>query len=204
MAGVLTVRVRAMSKQGQSGGEVWKDRKVVVAVTGGIAAFKACTVVSRLAQAGARVQVLMTEAATKFVGPLTFASLSGRAVITSVWEAQEAHDSEHVHVARWADLVIIAPCTADMLAKLAAGLTDDVVSLTACAKPQKTPLLLAPAMNEQMWVNPITQRNLATVKQVLGYMTVGPEDGWQACRTSGPGRMSEPEAIVAAAEKLIQ
>jgi phosphopantothenoylcysteine decarboxylase len=181
----------------------WADRKVVVALTGGIACYKTATLVSRLVQQKATVQVLMTDAATRFVGPLTFQTLTGRPVVTSLWQPQEHHNSEHVGTARWADLVIVAPCTADMLAKVAAGLCDDVVSLTLAALPRATPVLLAPAMNAEMWTNPITQRNLRTIIESLGWHTVGPDEGWQACRTSGPGRMSEPEAILDAAARLL-
>lgn len=181
----------------------WTDRKVVVAVTGGIACYKVCTLVSRLVQQGAAVQVLMTDAATRFVGPMTFQTLSGRPVITSPWQPQADYSSEHVSTARWADLVIVAPCTANTLAKVAAGLCEDVVSLTLCALPAQTPVLLAPAMNAEMWANPITQRNLRTAVDTLGHRTVGPDEGWQACRTTGHGRMSEPEAILAAAVELL-
>jgi phosphopantothenoylcysteine decarboxylase/phosphopantothenate--cysteine ligase len=176
---------------------------VIVALTGGIACYKVATVVSRLVQGGASVRVLMTEGATHFVAPLTFQALSGNPVITSIWQADDRPDSQHIGLARWCDLYILAPATADILAKLAAGICDDVVSLTACALPRTTPVLLAPAMNAQMWENPITQRNLATVKQLLRYQTVGPETGWQACRTAGAGRMSEPEAILEAAAKVM-
>lgn len=182
----------------------WADRRVVVALTGGIACYKTATLVSRLVQQKATVQVLMTDAAARFVGPLTFQTLTGRPVITSLWQPQEHLNSEHVGTARWAQLVVVAPCTADMLAKVAAGLCDDVVSLTLAALPRTTPVLLAPAMNAEMWANPITQRNLRTIVDVLGYHTVGPDEGWQACRTSGPGRMSEPDAILDAAARLLR
>lgn len=184
----------------------WVGRKVIVAVTGGISAYKTATLVSKLVQSGASVRVLMTEAAQRFVGPLTFQSLSGNPVITSIWQADDRPDSQHVGLARWCNLMIIAPASADILAKLAAGITDDVVSLTACALPsfpRPTPVLLVPAMNADMWANKIVQRNMATLKELLGYATVGPEDGWQACRTKGAGRMSEPETILEAAERLL-
>lgn len=182
---------------------IWARRKVVVAVTGGIACYKTAALVSRLVQAGADVRVIMSEAATRFVAPLTFQSLSGKTVLMSIWQSDDHPDSQHVGLARWCDLMIIAPATANILGKLAAGLTDDVVSLVASALPRATPLLVAPAMNADMWANPIVQRNLATVKQVLGYHTVGPDEGWQACRTTGPGRMSEPQAIMAAAAAVL-
>lgn len=182
---------------------LWSDRQILVALTGGIACYKTATLVSRLVQHGADVRVLMTDAAARFVGPLTFQSLSGKPVVTSIWDAHDHHDSPHIGLARWGELLIIAPASADIIAKLTAGLCDDVVSLVAAALPRDTPVLLAPAMNADMWANPIVQRNLAMVRDTLGYVTVGPDAGWQACRTQGAGRMSEPDAIVDAAAKLI-
>lgn len=178
-------------------------RNVIVAVTGGIACYKSADLVSRFVQSGATVRVLMTEAATKFVTPLTFQSLSNSPVTTNIWEAYEHHDSQHIALARWCDLMVIAPATADIIAKVAAGICEDVVSLVAAAVGTSKPILLAPAMNADMWANPLTQRNLKTLKDVLRCRVVGPDTGWQACRTSGPGRMSEPEAIFDAAIDLI-
>lgn len=175
------------------------NRRIAVALSGGIACYKTATLVSRLVQQGAEVRVLMTDAATRFVGPLTFQSLTGRAVLTSAWQPVHENDhpeSPHVGLARWCDLLVIAPATADLIARLAHGLTDDVVSLVACALPRTTPVLVAPAMNAEMWENPITQRNVQTLRDPLKYQLVGPDEGWQACRTTGAGRMSEPEAIL--------
>ncbi|MEM1446949.1 MAG: flavoprotein [Planctomycetota bacterium] len=173
------------------------DRRVLVGVGGGIAAYKTATLVSRLVQAGADVRVIMTEAATRFITPLTLQSLSGHPVLTSMWEHDDRPDSQHVGLARWCELFVIAPCSADLIAKLAAGLTPDLVSLTACALPAETKLLLAPAMNADMWANPIVQRNLTTLRDALPNLKeAGPEDGWQACRTSGGGRMAEPETML--------
>jgi phosphopantothenoylcysteine synthetase/decarboxylase len=180
-----------------------EGRRVIVAVTGGIASYKSATLVSRLVQRGAAVRVIMTEAATRFVAPLTFQSLSGQSVLTSIWDADDRPDSQHIGLARWCELMIIAPATANTIARMAHGLCDDVVSLAAAALPRGTPLLLAPAMNADMWANPIVQRNLTTLREVLGCATVGPEEGWQACRTQGQGRMSEPDDILAAAETLL-
>lgn len=184
-------------------------RKVAVALSGGIACYKVATLVSRLAQRGASVRVLMTESACRFVTPLTFQALSGQAVLTSIWEKDDHPESQHVGVARWCDVMVIAPASAAMLAKLAHGLTDDVVSLVACALPRRhggelaTPLLVAPAMNADMWASPIVARNVATVRDLLGATLVGPKEGWQACRTSGPGRMAEPEQILEAVAAAI-
>lgn len=194
------------TEPGAEGGFVWGGRRVVVAVAGGIACYKSAALVSLLAQTGAQVRVVMTEAATRFVTPLTFQSLSSHPVMTDIWGAGEEGaglESPHIVLARWCELMIIAPATADILAKLAAGICDDPVSLVAASLPAKTPVLLAPAMNSDLWDRPTTQRNLATLQRDLGYRIVGPEVGWQACRTMGPGRMSEPERIAAEARKLL-
>ena len=179
------------------------DTNVLVAVGGGIACYKAAAVVSFLAQAGAEVRVAMTESATRFVTPLTFQSLSGQPVVTSVWQAHDHHDSQHVGLATRTQLAIICPATADLIARLAAGLADDAVTLTALALPPTAKVLLAPSMNARMWQHPITQRNLNTLTREMGYQTIGPVQGWQACRTEGPGRMAEPADIVAAAQALL-
>lgn len=174
-------------------------KKILVALSGGIACYKTATLVSRLVQQGAEARVIMTEAATRFITPLTLQSLSGHPVLTSMWDHDDRPDSQHVGLARWCDVMVIAPCSADMIAKLAHGLTPDIVSLTASALPsgsEATPLLLAPAMNADMWANPVCQHNLASLRELLANLhEVGPDEGWQACRTQGGGRMSEPEAI---------
>ncbi|HZW05978.1 MAG TPA: flavoprotein [Phycisphaerales bacterium] len=175
-----------------------RDKRILVGVTGGIAAYKTCTLVSRLAQAGAQVTVAMTPAAAKFVTPLTFQALSGRPVYTSAWDHVESHDPQHISLARAAHLAVVAPCSMDCAARLAAGMTDDVVTLILSAIDRSaTPVLLAPSMNETMLSQPSTQRNLATLAGD-GFTLVGPGTGWQACRTVGAGRMTEPEEILAA------
>ncbi|MBX9736202.1 MAG: phosphopantothenoylcysteine decarboxylase [Phycisphaerales bacterium] len=170
-------------------------KRILVGVTGGIATYKTCTLVSRLAQAGAIVTVTMTEAATKFVAPLTFQALSARPVYTSAWDHIESQDPQHIALAKGLDLAIVAPCTMDCLAKLAAGMTDDIVCLTLSAVDRaKTPVLLCPSMNEVMWNQPSTVRNVQTLKSD-GFQIIEPASGWQACRAVGPGRMPEPEAL---------
>lgn len=171
-------------------------KKILIGLSGGIACYKTATLVSRLVQRDADVRVIMTDAATKFITPLTLQSLSGHPVLTGIWQHDDRPDSQHVGLARWCDVFCIAPCSADMIAKLAHGLTPDLVSLTASALPAETPLLLAPAMNADMWANPICQRNLSLLRELLPNLSeIGPDEGWQACRTQGGGRMSEPEAI---------
>ena len=172
------------------------DRRIILGVCGGISAYKSAALTSKLAQAGAQVTVLMTEAATRFVTPMTFQALSGRPVYTGIWEHVESSDPQHISTASAADLAVVAPCSMDCLARLATGRADDVVTLVLSAIDRtKTPVLLAPAMNEVMWTQPATQRNVETLRGD-GFEFVGPESGWQACRAVGPGRMAEPESLV--------
>lgn len=179
-------------------------RRVIVGVTGGIAAYKTAMLVSRLAQAGAEATVCMTDAATRFVTPLTFQALSARPVYTSAWEHIESKDPQHIALARAADVAVVAPCTMDCMARLAHGIVGDVVcSVLSAIDRGKTPVLLAPSMNETMWSQPSTRRNAETLR-ADGFILVGPEEGWQACRAVGPGRMSEPEAILGAMARALQ
>jgi len=164
-----------------------------VAVCGGIAAYKVCTVVSRLAQRGAGVSVVMTQAATKFVTPLTFESLSLRRVFTSTWESEGYHDPQHLRLTEQADLFLVAPCTANMIGKIAHGIADDLVSTMIMSTD--CPVLLAPAMNTRMWENQIVQANVKTLVKA-GYEVIPPAEGWLACRTVGTGRLPEPEQIL--------
>jgi phosphopantothenoylcysteine synthetase/decarboxylase len=170
--------------------------RILVGITGGIAAYKTATVVSRLAQSGAEVTVLMTRSATRFVTPLTFQALSGRPVYTSQWQHIESQDPQHIALAAAADLALVAPCSMDCLARLATGRADDIVSLIVAAiDRRRTPVLLAPSMNSVMWSQPATQRNLQTLIQDE-FQIIPPGEGWQACRQTGPGRMAEPEEIL--------
>ena len=178
--------------------ETFAGKRLLVGVCGGIAAYKTATVVSRLAQAGAEITVAMTPSATKFVTPLAFQALSGRPVYTSAWDHIESHDPQHISLADGLDAAVVAPCTMDCLARLATGRTDDIVCLILSAvNRSKTPVVLAPAMNDAMWAQPSTQRNVETVVGD-GFELVGPGEGWQACRHVGTGRLSEPGEIVGA------
>ena len=183
--------------------EVLKGRRVLVGVTGGIAAYKTAMLVSSLAQAGAEVTVLMTPGATRFVTPLTFQALSGRAVYTDPWTHIESHDPQHIALAGRTEVAIVAPCTMDFLARLASGRADDVVTLVLSGIDRSsTPVLLAPSMNAVMWQQPSTRRNVALLESD-GYRLVGPETGWQACRTVGPGRMAEPGVLKSSVEEAL-
>jgi phosphopantothenoylcysteine decarboxylase/phosphopantothenate--cysteine ligase len=176
------------------------SRQVVVGVTGGIAAYKAAELVSRLRQRGAVVTVVLTAAAARFVQPLTFAALSGRRVITDLFAQPEHYEADHVALAQKAELAIVAPATANLLGKLAAGIADDALTTTLLAL--SCPIVIAPAMNHRMWANPVVQRNVAQLRE-LGYRIVEPQEGWLACGERGVGRLAELDAILEAAEAAL-
>ena len=177
-----------------------RGKTVLLGVTGGIAAYKAVEVVSRLRKLGAQVRVVMTKNATEFVTPLTFETLANHPVVTDTFARPETWDVAHISLAKEADLCVVAPATANILAKLAVGLADDMLSTTLLAA--KAPLLLAPAMNTGMWTAEATRRNVETLR-ARGAHFVGPEGGFLACGDTGAGRMSEPAAIVEAIEALL-
>jgi phosphopantothenoylcysteine decarboxylase/phosphopantothenate--cysteine ligase len=172
-----------------------QGQRVLLCVCGGIAAYKAADLVRRLREAGAEVRVAMTENAQRFVGAQTFQALSGQPVRSSLWDAQAEAAMGHLELARWAQRIVIAPATANTLAKLAHGFADDLVSTLCLAST--APLAVCPAMNHVMWKHPATQRNMATLRE-RGVLVVGPDDGPLAEGESGPGRMAEPLAIVTA------
>jgi phosphopantothenoylcysteine decarboxylase/phosphopantothenate--cysteine ligase len=174
-------------------------RRIVVGVSGSIAAYKAVLLVRRLLETGAIVDVAMTHAATRFVAPLTFASLTHRPVLTDVMELDAEQQIAHVELAEAADAVLIAPATANILAELAAGLVHDAVTAVACAS--RAPIVLAPAMDAGMWTHPATQRNVATLADD-GCLLVEPEVGTLASGLTGIGRMAEPAQILDAVERL--
>ncbi|MCA9283894.1 MAG: hypothetical protein KDA22_01675 [Phycisphaerales bacterium] len=178
-------------------------QRVIVGLTGGIACYKIAHVVSALAQAGVETTVAMTESATRFVAPLTFQALSGRPVFTSAWEHVDAHDPQHIRLARAADVMLVAPCTMDALARLAHGRADDIVSLLVAAIDRgRQTVLVAPSMNEVMYHQPATQRNLRQLAED-GFEIVAPASGWQACRTEGVGRLPEPPVLLAALDAAL-
>jgi len=173
------------------------DKSVVLGVTGGIAAYKSAELCRRLVKAGARVQVVMTEAAGQFIAPLTLQTLSGRAVMRDLFDAGQEAKIGHIEVANTADLLVVAPATADAIARFAAGMANDLLSAIVLAT--RAPILLAPAMNTNMWDNPITQENLAKLCRGGRVSYVGPDAGDLACGWVGAGRMVDPEEILTAA-----
>ncbi len=172
-------------------------RSIVLGVTGGIAAYKAVEIASRLKKSGAEVHVVMTRAAASFVAPLTFREITGRAVATSMWAEIPAHHVEHIALAELAGLVLVAPATANFIAKAAAGIADDLLTTTVLAT--RAPLYIAPAMNTGMWENPVTQENVRRLTGRGAYI-IPPAEGMLACGATGAGRLPEPAGIVAAIE----
>jgi len=168
-------------------------KRIVLGITGGVAAYKAAELSRELQRAGARVQVVMTDAATRFVTPATFQALTGEPVFTDQWDARIANNMAHIELSRAADAILVAPATADFLAKAAHGLADDL--LTTLCLARECPLLVAPAMNRQMWQHPATQRNVAQLA-ADGVALLGPDSGDQACGETGMGRMLEPLELV--------
>ena len=168
-------------------------REIVLGVTGGIAAYKSAEIVSRLRRLGASVHVIMTKSATEFVTPLTFETMSNHPVVTDTFARPATWEVEHIALAKRAELFVIAPATANIMAKMACGIADDMLSTTVLAT--KAPVLIAPAMNTGMWTAQVTQQNVQTLKN-RGVHFVGPAAGVLACGDSGAGRMSEPVEIV--------
>jgi len=177
--------------------------EVLLCVTGGIACFKSAELASALVQAGAGVTVAMTAAAERFITPLTFQTLTARPVYSSLWQSSDDFRSQHISLTERADLMIVAPATADILAKMACGLADDLVSTMALAANGACAMLLAPAMNTRMWQAPPTQANIEKLKS-WGAHIIGPAEGRLACGTVGPGRMIDPQQILKAACDILR
>ncbi len=169
------------------------NRKILLGITGGIAAYKSAELVRLLIKAGAEVRVVMTEGAREFVQPLTYQALSGHRVYTDLFDAETDSAMDHIELARWCDLLLVAPASADFLGKLNAGYADNLL-LTLCLA-SKQPVAVAPAMNQQMFANPATADNLASLR-ARSVLVWGPDEGEQACGDVGPGRMLEPEALL--------
>ena len=180
--------------------QMLKDLNILLGVTGGIAAYKVVDLAGKLVAGGAHVRTVMTRSACRFVGPKSFETITGAPVYTSLWSDPEGHKSAHIALADWADVVVVAPASADILGKMANGICDDLLSTTLCTC-WASPMLFAPAMNTRMWENPAVQRNVATLRE-MGVRMVGPIAGRLACGAEGMGRMAEPQEILNAIETL--
>ncbi len=174
--------------------------EILIGVSGGVAAYKSAALVSKLVQEGHGVSVVMTAAAEEFIGAATFRALTGRSVATSSFPPHEHPLGPHIELARQANVLCVAPATANTLAKAAQGIADDLLSTLLLSF--EGPVLMAPAMNCEMWGKPVVQRNVAQLR-ADGVHLIGPEEGWLSCRVKGAGRMSEPDAIAAGIEKLL-
>lgn len=174
-----------------------EGKRVVLGVTGGIAAFKVAYLARRMVERGAEVRVIMTDAATRFVGPQTFTAITGRPVETELFDGTES--IPHTDLGQWAEVVVVAPATANTIAKLATGLADDLLSNTLLAT--RAPVIVVPAMHTEMWEHPATRRNIEVLERD-GHVIVGPDKGALAGKDEGVGRMVEPDSIVEAVEAL--
>jgi len=177
-----------------------QHKELLVGVSGGIAAYKSADLVSKCVQAGAHVSVILTRAARRFIGATTFEALTGRPVYSDMFSPREHYRGEHIGLAQRANLLCIAPATADLLAKLALGIADDLLTTTALATT--APIILAPAMNCEMWAKPAVQRNVAQLRGD-GVIIVEPDEGWLSCGQVGAGRMAAPERIIQAIQQRL-
>ena len=177
-----------------------QHREILLGVTGGIAAYKSADLTSKLVQAGASVSVVLTRAAEQFIGATTFEALTGRPVHRGLFSVQEHYQGEHIGLAQRAELLVVAPATANFLAKMAHGLADDLLSTLALTVTG--PVLVAPAMNSEMWDKPAVQRNMARLRED-GVHIVEPGSGWLSCGQVGPGRMAEPQEIFDRIDQLL-
>jgi len=175
--------------------------EILLGITGGIAAYKSAMLCSQLVQHGAKVSVVMTEHAQRFITPLTFSTLSGQKVYTDLWTDPQAYEVQHISLTTQADLIVVAPATLNIIGKMAAGICDDLLSTVLASA--ESDILLAPAMNHRMWNNPITQRNIETLRK-SGCHFIGPETGRLACGEEAIGRMSEPQDIFARIVELLK
>lgn len=177
------------------------NRHILLGVTGGIAAYKAVDLAGKLISAGGEVKTVMTEAACRFVGPKSFEAVTQSPVFTTMWSTSAEFNAGHIALADWAEVVVVAPATANIIAKLAHGICDDLLTTTLCACWAR-PTLVAPAMNSRMWENPAVQTNVETLTQ-RGVQWIGPASGRLACGTEGIGRMAEPQDITDAIEHIV-
>jgi phosphopantothenoylcysteine decarboxylase / phosphopantothenate---cysteine ligase len=174
--------------------------KILLGITGGIAAYKSCNLCSMALKNGHEVKVVMTNNATKFIGPITFEGLTGKPVLTNTFE----NAMDHIQWAKWADIVTVAPLSANSLAKVAMGICDNLLLTLICATPQNTPILLYPAMNTQMWETPITQRNIRWINESQRFTLLDPVEKRLACGDFGIGALPEPTEILKKIEEICQ
>ena len=175
---------------------------ILLGVSAGIAAYKSADLASKLTQRGDSVRTILTPSAQKFITPLTFRAVTRQEVFTDIFEDDPAYKGEHISLSQWADLLLIAPATADLIGKLAGGLGGDLLTVTALAFDK--PVLFAPAMNDRMWMNPVVQENVSRLQDVLGYRLIDPGEGHLACGSVGPGRLAEVPELISRIDEALQ
>jgi phosphopantothenoylcysteine synthetase/decarboxylase len=181
-----------------------RNLNILLGVSGGIAAYKAVDLASKMTAAGAKVKTVMTQNACHLIGPPSFEAVTNSAVFTSLWNTPDEYKIGHIALEQWADIIVVAPATANIIGKIANGICDDLLSTILCAAwslIRSKSAILAPAMNNNMWNNSAVQRNVTTVKE-MGFQLIGPVEGRLACGTEGIGRMAEPQDILKAIEKI--
>ena len=182
-----------------------KGKKILLCVTGGIAAYKACSLANYFIKEGADVKVIMSKAATEFVAPLTFQALTNHAVYVEMFEIINKEEVEHISLATWCDIAVIAPATANTIGKIVGGISDNLLTTVIAALSQKKKVVIAPAMNKEMWNNPITQDNIKRLEKYgKKYIFVEPREGMLACRVEGEGKIASTESIVKAVKSAIK
>jgi len=180
-----------------------KNKKILVGITGGIAAYKTCSLINMFLKEEADVKVVMTEAATKFVTPLTFQALTNHVVYTDMWQVVNKEEVEHISLAKWADVVIVSPATANTIGKIACGIADNLLTTIIMATPKETPILIVPAMNTNMWNNSLVQKNIEILGKDKKYLFVEPREGILVCRDEGAGKIADNKDILELAKKAL-
>ena len=180
-----------------------KNKKILIGITGGIAAYKTCSLVNMFIKEGADVRVVMTEAATKFVAPLTFQSLTNHVVYRDMWQTYNKDEVEHISLAKWADIIVISPATANTIGKITLGLADNLLTTVVMATPKDTPILIVPAMNTNMWNNPLVQKNIEILLKDKKYAFMDPRKGILACRDEGEGKIADNNDILEKAKEIL-
>jgi len=181
-----------------------RGKQILLGVTGGIAAYRACDLVRDFIKQGAEVRAVMSANACKFIAPLTLEVLTNHSVHTDIFDEEIPGEVLHIALAKWSHLVLIAPATANIIGKIAAGIADDLLTTIVMALPQNTPVAFAPAMNVEMWNNPIVQKNIAFLESLGKYHFIQPEEGLLACGDVGKGKIADNDVILEAVKKLLR
>ncbi|MBI4712348.1 MAG: bifunctional phosphopantothenoylcysteine decarboxylase/phosphopantothenate--cysteine ligase CoaBC [Planctomycetes bacterium] len=182
---------------------ILQSKEIIIGLTGSIAAYKTAEIASKLTQSGVRVTVVMTKSAAKFITPLTFQTITRNRVLTDLFDDEYVFDPQHIALADKADLLLIAPATANIIGKVANGIADDLLSTLAISMNERTPVVIAPAMNDKMYLNPVVQKNITSLKK-FGYKFIEPAKGYLACGAEGKGRLASTDKIIETIMRLVK